>query len=289
MRITSTKILVAIPVFAVLSLLALIAVVIFHQRSTTSQEVPRLLITTPDEDASFVSGGVIPVAVEAPTGLSLLGVDVCIRGVCLETQQTDDVTPYEFSVVVPTELAGTQTLQAIGVDKDGSISQTSVMINIEPPASLVSIEVNPEEVLLFSVGDARRINVRGIFADGVSRVLNSSPETKFSSNNPKVARIAANGDLEAVAPGRVTITVSHTGFSREVKVVVAGSEVRGDLDVDLDVDVDDLGILEAAAGSVSSGPGDPRDLNEDGILDQSDIDLLREECSRPGCAAESPA
>ncbi|MDO8559889.1 MAG: Ig-like domain-containing protein, partial [bacterium] len=135
------------------------------------------------------------------------------------------------------------------------------MINIEPPAGLVSIEVNPEEVLLFSVGDARRINVRGTFADGVSRALTSSPETKFSSSNPKVARIAANGDLEAVAPGRATITVSHAGFSREVKVVVAGSEVRGDLDVDLDpvLDADPQSYDHADADPIDNGNGDSDD------------------------------
>ena len=66
-------------------------------------------------------------------------------------------------------------------------------------------------------------------------------------------------------------------------------ELRGDLDGDYDVDQDDLNILLAAKDTVSTGVGDPRDLDNDGLISDLDAQILATLCSRPECATGMPA
>ena len=50
--------------------------------------------------------------------------------------------------------------------------------------------------------------------------------------------------------------------------------VRGDVDGDRDVDRADLNLILAARNKRASGPGDPRDLDRDGVITVRDARLL---------------
>ena len=61
--------------------------------------------------------------------------------------------------------------------------------------------------------------------------------------------------------------------------------VRGDLDGDKDVDRDDLQVIRDSLRDTAK-PGDPRDLDEDGVITSRDMRQLTLLCTRPGCATE---
>jgi len=62
--------------------------------------------------------------------------------------------------------------------------------------------------------------------------------------------------------------------------------VAGDYDGDGDVDRDDLNILLAARNTPASGPDDPMDLDDDGMITGLDARKLVLMCTRPRCATE---
>lgn len=62
--------------------------------------------------------------------------------------------------------------------------------------------------------------------------------------------------------------------------------VAGDLDDDGDVDRDDMDLLRADYGEPVSGADDPRDLNDDGLINSRDLRLQSQLCTRFRCATE---
>jgi hypothetical protein len=51
------------------------------------------------------------------------------------------------------------------------------------------------------------------------------------------------------------------------------------------VDRDDLAVITAARNTPAA-PGDPRDLNGDGVINVVDARMLVLSCTRPRCASE---
>ena len=122
--------------------------------------------------------------------------------------------------------------------------------------------------------------------------VSADTRVSYASSNTRVAAIVGVGGVRAVAPGLAIINVTFNGeprgaiLTKSVRVSVSVFEQRGDLDGDNDVDQDDLSILLKALNTLSTGPGDPRDLNADGKIDAVDARILTNLCSRPRCATK---
>jgi hypothetical protein len=61
-----------------------------------------------------------------------------------------------------------------------------------------------------------------------------------------------------------------------------------DVDADGDVDANDVDAIFAARGAPSSGPEDPRDANQDGVISVNDSRLCALSCTLPNCESPEP-
>ena len=59
---------------------------------------------------------------------------------------------------------------------------------------------------------------------------------------------------------------------------------RGDVNMDGVIDQNDLDLIRAALNTPATDPADPRDLNNDGIIDAVDARILVGLCTKSRCA-----
>ena len=89
----------------------------------------------------------------------------------------------------------------------------------EPPsAALTKLTTHPAQIDLNGPRDEQRIGVVGDYADGRSWEL--TPAAKYTSANPKIAEVDANGIVRPSGDGQTTITVEAGGKSQSIPVKV---------------------------------------------------------------------
>ena len=95
--------------------------------------------------------------------------------------------------------------------------------------SLLAVIVpSPRGVVFREVGESATLEVRGLYSDGAERVLPDGPgaAVAFSSSDPGVADVDAQGRITSLAPGGVDIFVEYGGVRAEVPVIVYGPYVH---------------------------------------------------------------
>lgn len=115
--------------------------------------------------------------------------------------------------------------------------------------AVASLSVAPTELVL-EVGETVRLNVTAKDASG--NPVNPG-EVRWSSSNPAVAQVDAQGTVTGVAPGTATIVAEARGLSTQVPVTVVRCDAAS-------VSAPPVGAVVlregAAAGLVCLGPGD---------------------------------
>ena len=87
---------------------------------------------------------------------------------------------------------------------------------------------SPRGVVFQEIGESTTLEVRGLYSDGVERALPDRPGAAvvFSSSDPGVADVDAQGRITSLAPGGVDILVEYGGVRAEVPVIVYGPYVH---------------------------------------------------------------
>ncbi len=85
-------------------------------------------------------------------------------------------------------------------------------------------------------------------------------------------RLTANNDGDSPIVYDVTIDGIAQGF-----------EIKCDVDGDGDIDRVDLGLISRARGQQATGPEDPRDSDNDGLITPNDVKTCIPECTLPNC------
>jgi predicted extracellular nuclease len=113
----------------------------------------------------------------------------------------------------------------------------------------------------------------------------------FEGNSEVLDHITLSPALATFANPTLDIVHTNSDFANQTSdhepdVVLLSLPLPGDVDGDGDVDSADVAAITAARNQLSSGPFDPRDLNNDGVIDINDARLATLACTRAHCAQQ---
>jgi len=259
--------------------------VIFLVSSLRANEAPGIVITSPQPNSIVSAGQTIFVTIQPLPGTQLKTASAWIlpfSGVPPTVQSP----PYQVSLAVPTDRVGLLTLKAVAVDASNDSLQTSINLRVQNSSSLTKIQSSPMKLSLLQPGEMEKIVTSAVYSDGRVIDISANSDVQYSISNSKVISVQNNGTVVALLPGTSTVTVQYDGFQQTIPVAVGIFELKGDLNGDGAVDQNDLNIITSALNTPSTGPGDPRDLNNDGRIDALDSRILVTLCSRARCATQ---
>lgn len=263
---------------------ALLPAIVLAVGVTSLSRAASIAITSPSPGILVTPGQTISVTVQPGTGTVLQQVMAGISPLN-QIPQVVHTPPYQFFVTVPSGLIGIVSVTALALDTLGNTLQASVNVVVKPVASATSIQVTPKRLVFSGVdGQLRSVSVSAAFQDGTSGYVTTSPDTQYGLSNSKVAVVNSIGQVQAVAPGLANLTITYSGFTTTVPLSVGVFTLKGDLNGDGAVDQNDIQMLLKALNTASTGPGDPRDLNNDGKIDALESRIMVTLCSRPACA-----
>jgi hypothetical protein len=194
-------------------------------------------------------------------------------------------TASPITIGIPNNRLGPVKLLIVGKSSDGSVLEINRTIKIDTFITLNAIRVNPAVARLVAPGSSTngisetRLSISGIYEDGIIRDISRLPQAVVASDNPTVATVDSTGFVKAHAPGQASVSVAVGSIIGNSRILVNIFELQGDLNGDGRVDQNDLKAMLAALNTKASGPGDPRDLNSDGSIDNVDVTLLQSTCS----------
>ncbi len=177
-----------------------------------------LTISEPAKGATVQTGETVTVKV-APSA------DVSVGRVLLmgsDVVALDSTAPFDFQLLIPKTSLGTLSLVALGTDGSTLAQSQVVSLTVTTPSNLESIQVQPNDMYLFSSGDTGSIYVSGQFDDGFERRMSGADTgTFYTSTDETIAKVSADGVVTAMAQGDAGIIVNSGGFTETVYVTVS--------------------------------------------------------------------
>ncbi len=158
-----------------------------------------------------------------------------------------------------------------------------MLIQVQPQlGEMQSVSVAPVLLHFDYVGESLPLQAIGTTKSGVTRTLTGGARLSWTATNTSVV-LVRDGLAVAVGPGTTDIIATYEGLNATVSATVAAA-IRGDLNNDGRIDQDDLNILLDALNTTATRPADARDLNNDGKIDALDLRILTTLCTKPRCA-----
>lgn len=117
-----------------------------------------------------------------------------------------EARPVLFQLRIPRQTQpGSYRLTAMGRVSGGGVESEAVTVDVEKSEEPVRIWMEPLAIQFEHVGDRIPVRVLGAFADGSQEELTKSSKTIFSSADPRVATVTADGVVTSVGHGRTSI------------------------------------------------------------------------------------
>ena len=262
-----------LPVKELILLSFTFVVTLFAQANAAS-----VVITSPASGSTVVAGQPESVTVVVTGVAAVQG--VAVLSPAFGTTPGVSAAQANLSVVFPKTALGMQQMTGVAILGPGNaLFSNPINVMVVPAAPIQSIRGNLGILSLSYVGESAQMWATGTLTDGTEANITGLPSTKVSSQNTAVATVDSSGNVVAVGVGTTTIIIQNGGLSASIAVSVA-SDVKGDLNGDGKVNQDDLNILLGALGT-QVAPGDARNLDGSGVIDEQDVQALEALCSPP--------
>lgn len=185
------------------------------------QGQPALQITSPTAGTIFNPGQTITVSVSSPANVSFSQLGV-IGEDPIGTSSIASSAPAQFSMTIPTDIAcRTFMLTAVGATSSGQFVQSAtILIDVERPDPPVSLSTLMSGITFETLGEQSPVTVLATFSDGSILDATRSSYVVYSSANPAIAAVDANGIVTGVSAGGTTITATYTLNGQTVNVNV---------------------------------------------------------------------
>jgi hypothetical protein len=268
-----------------LCLILVSAATIVWTTRAAGQNSAALTIIAPTSGATIAPGASLPITVAVAPGYYPVGVGILAQDPLGAAPMQSVVGPtLNFVLSIPaTTVPGQYSVTAVSVGASGQqLASSPISVTVERADAPTSPSASPSIAYLRFLGDTLPITVWGSFSTDPIVDVTNSMHLVATSQNPLVATFN-RGVLTAVGPGQTTITLQYGQISTTLAVTVP-MYLRGDLNGDGRVDQSDLNILMAALNTAANGSNDARDLNKDGVINVLDARILVTLCTLPGCA-----
>jgi hypothetical protein len=133
--------------------------------------------------------------------------------------------PFEFQVRIPTDIRpGNYRVTAIGTLAGGETVSESLVLDVEKAEEPTRIWAKPSTILFSRAGEQIPLRVLGAFGDGSQETLTKSSKTIYTSADPSVASVSADGLVTAAGPGKTSIQVHTSTRDCSIPVTVENGQ-----------------------------------------------------------------
>lgn len=195
--------------------------------------------------------------------------------------------PYRFSIQIGEKMAsGIYSAKATDISTR-KYRRLDIIIEPKKPEAGGTLELSPSSEFFFAGGQTSTGVVAFLNSSGTRIPIDESPGLKLESDDTNIVSVDVDGrTLIAEKPGSTFITYSWRGLTGKLPVTNRASSARGDINNDGYIDMSDVDILRAKLNQKAKGSNDISDLNRDGVIDALDLRVLTTICTRPRCAAQ---
>jgi len=246
-----------------------------------------LIITAPLDGASVTAGQPLEIVVAVksgayPHGIAIIGHDPLGAS---DLQAVDGSTVH-FTMRVPARTPpGSYAITAVAPDSSGMVvTSTPVSVLVERADVPTALTMDPRGIVFAYVGQTLPLTIFAMFPAGLQTDVTQSSHLIVNSADPNVA-IVEQGMVWAMGSGRTHIDARYGSISGAISITVP-AYVRGDLNGDGIIDESDLNVILAALNHRANGQNDARDLNHDGVINEVDAQILKSLCTHPRCASQ---
>jgi hypothetical protein len=177
--------------------------------ATALAQVATVKITAPTDGTVIYSGQPFTVEVEAAPGAFQYIFVIGTGGLGFDLPLS--APPYRFALQTKADGAsGKRELTATGVIRPGEVvDSTAITIDVERADEPERLLTEHSSISFGSVGEQVALTITGVFKDKSLVGLNRSTRTRYSSSDPSVVSVRADGLVTAVGPGFADVTVTH--------------------------------------------------------------------------------
>jgi large repetitive protein len=132
-----------------------------------------------------------------------------------------EASPQHFQLMVPVATRpGIYHVTAMGRTASGEVQSEALLLDVERPQDPARIWAEPAMMHFTSRGDQIPLRVLGAYEGGTQAELTKSSKVSYTSQDPRIATVNAEGIVTAVNPGKTTISVNTQSADYSIPVAV---------------------------------------------------------------------